>query len=116
MKQQGADKRKPRKRIAAQTYKFAYQGIQKDATTGWSMFELRSFDTRTARWSAPDPYMQHYSPYLAMGNNPVSMIDPNGGLDFYFDWGTGLSAMATGMQALGKHISTQYGWTRIYEN
>lgn len=68
-----------RQLINAQTYKFAYQGIQKDATTGWSMFELRSFDTRTARWSAPDPYMQHYSPYLAMGNNPVTMIDPDGG-------------------------------------
>ena len=86
-----------RQLIAAQTYKFAYQGIQKDATTGWSMFELRSFDTRTARWSAPDPYMQHYSPYLAMGNNPVSGIDPDGG------WAenTGISSSLSGMSILG---------------
>ena len=31
------------------------------------------------RWFAPDPYGQYHSPYLAMGNNPVSQIDPDGG-------------------------------------
>jgi len=33
------------------------------------------------RWQTPDPYGQHYSPYLAMSNNPVSFTDPDGGYD-----------------------------------
>ena len=36
------------------------------------------------RWLSPDPYAQHWSPYLAMSNNPVSFIDPDGGYDQ--DW------------------------------
>jgi hypothetical protein len=28
---------------------------------------------------SPDPYGEFHSPYLAMGNNPVSTIDPDGG-------------------------------------
>jgi hypothetical protein len=28
-----------------------------------------------------DPYAQYWSPYLAMGNNPVSRVDPDGGAD-----------------------------------
>ena len=29
----------------------------------------------------PDPYRQYASPYLAMGNNPVNKVDPDGGCD-----------------------------------
>ncbi len=29
--------------------------------------------------SRPDPYQEFYSPYLSMGNNPVSYVDPDGG-------------------------------------
>lgn len=28
-----------------------------------------------------DPYGQHFSPYMAMGNNPISGIDTDGGWD-----------------------------------
>ncbi|MCK4662309.1 MAG: hypothetical protein KAT68_05550 [Bacteroidales bacterium] len=70
-------------------YRFGYQGqfAEKDQETGFNHFELRSYDTRICRWMAPDPYGQYYSPYLGMGNNPVSGVDPDGGLDdkFYFD-------------------------------
>ena len=37
------------------------------------------------RWLSPDPYAQHWSPYLAMSNNPVSFIDPDGGQDGNYD-------------------------------
>ncbi|MEQ9009025.1 MAG: RHS repeat-associated core domain-containing protein, partial [Ekhidna sp.] len=47
--------------------------------TGWDAFELRMYDGRMARWMSDDPYRQYHSPYVSMGNNPVSMVDPDGG-------------------------------------
>jgi hypothetical protein len=37
------------------------------------------YDGRVGRWMTMDPYSQYHSPYLAMGNNPIRMIDPDGG-------------------------------------
>ncbi len=36
-------------------------------------------DPRLGRWMSPDPYGQFHSPYLAMGNSPISGVDPDGG-------------------------------------
>src|SRR5690606_37471308 len=33
------------------------------------------------RWLTTDPAGQYHSPYLGMGNNPISRIDPDGGQD-----------------------------------
>ncbi len=65
--------------IFAVGYKYGYQGQEYDAETGLNNFDLRQYDARIGRWFAPDPYGQYHSPYLAMGNNPVSQIDPDGG-------------------------------------
>jgi RHS repeat-associated protein len=62
---------------------YAYQGQEKDAETNLLNFELRQYDARLGRWYNPDPMGQHHSPYLAMGNNPISMIDPDGGWDIF---------------------------------
>ena len=71
---------------SGQNYRFAYQGQEKDPKTGEEAFELRSWDGRLGRWMSIDPYKVHASPYLGMGNNPVSLIDPDGGTpDYYFD-------------------------------
>ncbi len=43
-------------------------------------FQLRLWDGRLGRWLSPDPMGQYSSPYLGMGNNPIGMIDPDGGL------------------------------------
>ena len=64
---------------SGQDYRFAYQGQEKDPKTGEEAFELRSWDGRLGRWTSIDPYKVHASPYLGMGNNPVSLIDPDGG-------------------------------------
>jgi len=40
------------------------------------------YDGRVGRWMTTDPYSQYHSPYLAMGNNPIRMIDPDGGFAF----------------------------------
>jgi len=63
------------------TYKHGYQGqfTEKDEEVNWDAFELRNWDGRLARWTSIDPYHQHWSPYLGMGNNPINLTDPDGG-------------------------------------
>jgi len=70
-------------------YRYAYQGQEKDPETGWEAFELRMYDGRVGRWMTTDPYSQYHSPYLAMGNNPINLIDPDGGKAFWKDDGFG---------------------------
>ena len=61
-------------------YRFGYQGQEKSQMdVNWDEFELRQYNHDLGRWSAPDPYEQMHSPYVGMGNNPVLMVDPNGG-------------------------------------
>ena len=66
-------------RTLAGGYRYAYQGQEVDPETGKEAFELRLWDSRIGRWLTPDPYGEFYSPYLGMGNNPISTIDPDGG-------------------------------------
>ncbi len=65
---------------------FGYQGQEKMKANGnggsrWYNFQLRMYNPSLGRWGTIDPYSQHYSPYLAMSNNPISYIDPDGGKD-----------------------------------
>lgn len=68
-------------RDANADYRFGYQGefAEKEAATGWASFELRSYDPAIGRWMTIDPYGQYWSPYLAMGNDWVNLVDPDGG-------------------------------------
>jgi RHS repeat-associated protein len=70
-------------------YRYGYQGkyAEKDEETGWDHFELREYDPIIGRWTTKDPMAQFYSPYIGMGNNPVSGTDPDGGLYEYEDRG-----------------------------
>jgi RHS repeat-associated protein len=63
------------------TNRHQYQGeyAQHDNETEWEAFELRMYDARIGRWLSVDPMNQYWSPYVAMGNNPVGGIDPSGG-------------------------------------
>jgi RHS repeat-associated protein len=63
-------------------YRYGYQGkyAEKDEETGWNHFELREYDPVIGRWTAKDPEGQYYSPYVAMGNDPVNKTDPRGSL------------------------------------
>ncbi|WP_290698274.1 RHS repeat-associated core domain-containing protein [Lacinutrix sp.] len=62
-------------------YRYGYQGeyAEKDKETGLNAFQLRMYDSRIGRWISPDPMGEFFSPYLAMGNNPISKTDPTGG-------------------------------------
>ncbi|NQX82816.1 MAG: RHS repeat-associated core domain-containing protein [Flavobacteriaceae bacterium] len=68
-----------RTRIGGEVYRYNYQGQEKDSETGKEAFELRLWDGRLGRWLTTDPAGQYASPYLGMGNNPISMMDPDGG-------------------------------------
>jgi len=65
----------------ANGYRYGYQGefAEEDKETGLNAFELRMYDSRIGRWLSPDPYGQFDSPYLAMGNRPHMLVDPDGG-------------------------------------
>jgi RHS repeat-associated protein len=69
------------RKIDDEEYRWGYQGqySEKNDSTGWNEFELRMYDARFARWLSPDPYGQFASPYVGMGNNPVSLTDLDGG-------------------------------------
>ena len=61
-------------------YRYGYQGQEKSQdATNWDNFELRNFNHDLGRWSSPDPYGQFHSPYVAMANNPITHVDPDGG-------------------------------------
>jgi RHS repeat-associated protein len=70
-----------RRQISSLHYRYAFQGqeTEKIGNVTTTAFELRMWDARIGRWIARDPYRQFWSPYVGMGNNPVSMIDPDGG-------------------------------------
>ena len=71
----------PGRKYASESYRYDYQGqfAEKDGETGLHSFELRQWDARIARWNSTDPYGQYFSPYMGMGNNPISLVDPDGG-------------------------------------
>ncbi len=66
------------------SYRYAYQGQEKDPETGKEAFQLRLYDSRINRWLTTDPYNQYHSPYVAMGNDPINGIDPDGGYRTWF--------------------------------
>jgi len=62
-------------------------------TTGHGLalhdFHARMYDGATGRWLVPDPAAQFANPYLAMGNNPVVGVDPDGRFSVALSWCTG---------------------------
>ena len=60
--------------------RYGYQGqfAEEDKETGWNHFEAREYDPVIGRWLVPDPAREFASPYVGMGNKPVSVTDPDG--------------------------------------
>ncbi|VXB36351.1 RHS repeat-associated core domain-containing protein [Flavobacterium sp. 9AF] len=95
-------------RNAFDNYRYSFQGQELDPETGMEAFKLRLWDGRIGRWLNPDPQGQYFSPYLGMGNNPISRIDPNGGWDYFYNQlkfykGAGIG-IGKGLYGLGKSI------------
>lgn len=101
--------------VGNKRYRHGYQGqyAEKDEETGYDSFELRLYNARIGRWTAPDPEGQFNSPYVGMGNNPVSSVDPDGGLSGFGAYTGGgkfraLSGALSGISAGGR-IAIQAG-------
>ncbi len=64
----------------ASSYLYKLQGKEynNEENLGLYDFGSRMYDPTIGRWMTPDPQNQFSSPYLALGNNPVLMTDPNG--------------------------------------
>jgi RHS repeat-associated protein len=50
-----------------------------DFDLNYNEFDLRTYDPQIGRWTGADPYDEFASPYVGMGNDPVSNVDPSGG-------------------------------------
>ncbi len=87
-------------------YRYGFQGQEKDPETDWWAFQLRMYDGRIGRWMTYDPKRQYYSPYLGLENNPVTLIDPDGGSSrtWYTD-GNEQIYVPDGSQAV-RHVTT----------
>jgi RHS repeat-associated protein len=67
-------------------YKFQGKELQSDefrdgSGLEWEDFGARMYDNQIGRWMTVDPLANKYpnvSPYVAMDNNPISIIDPTG--------------------------------------
>lgn len=95
------------------SYRYNYQGQEKDGETGLVNFELRQMDPRLGRWFNPDPYGQYHSPYLSMGNNPMNSVDPDGGWtgssNPYTTWAFGSEVNNKFWDDAGPANTTNYG-------
>ena len=91
------------------TYRYKYQGqyAEKDEETGWSHFELREYDPIVARWTASDPAGQYYSPYVGMGNDPISNSDSDGA---YSKWCASIRAFFTKGASEIYRVENQWGF------
>lgn len=60
--------------------RYGYQGQERENTFALNLneFEARHYDPQTGRWMVPDPANQFPSPYVGMGNQWVSGVDPDG--------------------------------------
>ncbi|MFC5284505.1 RHS repeat domain-containing protein [Pedobacter alpinus] len=100
--------------LANNDYRYGYQGqyAEKDKETNWNSFELRNYDAAIGRWLSVDPYGQYASPYLGMGNNPVSGVDPDGG---YTRFGAWYRNMLNGGNGISKSEKTgEYGYSKSF--
>lgn len=100
--------------VGNRRYRYGYQGqyAEHDSLTGFDSFELRLYNSRIGRWMSYDPEGQYSSPYIGMGNNPVSRIDPDGGLDFAgflaklkAGFNAGKPVALDGFTVIGKRVS-----------
>ena len=88
---------------------YQYQGAysEMDADIGWNDFALRNYDPQRGQWVQQDPYQQYASPYVGMGNDPINLNDPSGGIAGIPCPGT--SGLSLFLQGVGSAIRSAVG-------
>lgn len=80
-----------------------FSGQEYDAETGLYNFRARLYHPVLRRFVSPDPARQFASPYVFVGNDPLTMVDPSGGLSL---WGrVGLGALMAAVTVAGVGLS-----------
>lgn len=94
--------------------------LSRGQETGKEAFQLRLWDGRIGRWLTTDPYGQYSSPYLGMGNNPISGVDPDGG--YYDGWQAFWAWVGGGFKGdiehpgLGGNKNYSIAWTERHDS
>ncbi len=67
-------------RSIASNYNYKFQGKELQLENGLQLYDFgaRMYDPTVGRWFNTDPLNQYNSPYLALGNNYIITIDPDG--------------------------------------
>lgn len=91
---------------------YAFQGDYNanEDELGWNDFELRSYDAQIGRFLQADPYTQFMSPYTGMGNNPVNIVDPSGGIGIDFGELGRITGSVLGDRLLVAAAGALIGW------
>lgn len=76
-----------------------FMGQPYDAEFGLYDFRARLYDPVLRRFCGPDPAGQYVSPYLFVGNDPLSMIDPSGTISVWAQ--IGVTAALIGVTVAG---------------
>jgi RHS repeat-associated protein len=96
------------KRIKAAAKRYRYTGMERDEETGLAYHGARYYAGWLGRWTVVDPKMENYiseSPYVGMGNNPVTHVDPTGEADF----DAGLEDVVKDKDGFWKRITDETG-------
>ncbi len=91
-------------------YKFQGKELQQDGNIGLYDFGSRMYDPYVGRWFNTDPQNQFNSPYLAMGNNYVTVIDPDGEFAFTAIAVGAIIGAATGAAAYAGSAVREGNW------
>ncbi|MDC8002582.1 DUF6443 domain-containing protein [Aureisphaera galaxeae] len=88
--------------ITYSRYTYKFQAKEQLSAFGFNMYDFgsRMYDPSVGRWFNGDPQNQFWSPYVAMGNNHVMMVDPHG----EFSWLIGA--------LIGGAVNTLANWAR----
>ncbi len=75
----------PGQTVSSSDYRYGYQGKEKETELMGNAvaydFGARILDARVGRWLSLDPLAEKFageSPYSAMANDPINMVDPDG--------------------------------------
>ncbi|HVX91228.1 MAG TPA: thrombospondin type 3 repeat-containing protein, partial [Candidatus Paceibacterota bacterium] len=71
----------PMRYLHSDLYRYGYNGMEKDSTASQDHYStyFRPYDARLGRWWGVDPVTNPgESPYVAMDNDPILLVDPTG--------------------------------------